>query len=104
VEWICHESAWAAIRGWKRHVRSSVVHILALSYYIFTAMLAKAALSKNRQVRLQAQIDRRNHEIALLQELRSALKVLESAKYPTIQFRHITSSQKAYYCGFALRF
>jgi hypothetical protein len=31
-------------------------------------MLARAALSKNRQVRLQAQIDRRDHEIALLHE------------------------------------
>ncbi len=48
-------------RGWKRRVRSSVLHILALSHYTFTAMLARAALSKNRQVRLQAQIDRRNH-------------------------------------------
>ena len=41
-------------RGWKRRVRSSVLHILALSHYTFTALLAKAALSKNRQVRLQA--------------------------------------------------
>ena len=55
-------------RGWKRRVRSSVLQILALSHYTFTALLARAALSKNRQVRLQAQIDRRNHEIALLQE------------------------------------
>ncbi len=46
--------------GWKRRVRSSVLHILAVSHYTVTALLAKAALSKNRQVRLQAQIDRRN--------------------------------------------
>ncbi len=55
-------------RGWKRRVRSSVLHIFALSHYTFTALLAKAAQSKNRQVRLQAQIDRRDREIALLQE------------------------------------
>ncbi len=55
-------------RGWKHRVRSSVLHILALSHYTFTVLLARAALSKNRQVRLQAQIDRRNREIALLQE------------------------------------
>ena len=55
-------------RGWKHRVRSSVLHILALSHYSFTVLLARAALSKNRQVRLQAQIDRRNHEITLLQE------------------------------------
>ncbi len=55
-------------RGWKRRVRSSVLHILALGHYTFTALLAKAAQSRNRQVRLQAQIDRRDREIALLQE------------------------------------
>ena len=55
-------------RGWKRRVRSSVLHILALSHYTFTALLARAALSKNRQVRLQAQIDRLSQESALLQE------------------------------------
>ncbi len=55
-------------RGWKRRVRSSALHILALSHYTFTALLARAAQSKNRQVRLQAQIDRRDREIALLHE------------------------------------
>ena len=55
-------------RGWKRRVRSSVLHILALSHYTFTVLLARAANSKNRQVRLCARIDRRDREIALLQE------------------------------------
>ncbi len=55
-------------RGWKRRVRSSVLHILALSHYSFTVLLARAANSKSRQVRLRAQIDRRDSEIALLQE------------------------------------
>jgi transposase InsO family protein len=55
-------------RGWKHRVRSSVLHILALSHYTFTVLLARAANSKNRQVRLRAQIDRRDNEIALLQE------------------------------------
>ncbi len=55
-------------RGWKRRVRSSVLHILALSHYTFTALLARAAQSKNRHIRFQARIDRRDREIALLQE------------------------------------
>ncbi len=55
-------------RGWKCRVRSSILHILALSHFAFTALLARAAQSKNRQVRLRAQIDRRDREIALLQE------------------------------------
>ncbi len=57
-------------RGWKRRVRSSILHILALGHYSFTVLLARTALSRHRQVRLQAQIDRLNHEIALQEELR----------------------------------
>ena len=58
-------------RGWSRRAKSAILHILALSHYTFTVLLARAALSRNRQVWLQAQIDRRNHEIAVLeQELR----------------------------------
>ncbi len=30
-------------RGWKRRVRSSVLHILALSHYTFTGLMAEAA-------------------------------------------------------------
>ena len=55
-------------RGWKHRARSSVLHILALSHYTFTALLAKAAQSKNRHIHLQARIDRRDREIAMLQE------------------------------------
>ena len=40
-------------RGWKPRVRSSVLQILALGHYTFTALLAKVAHSKNRQIRLQ---------------------------------------------------
>ncbi len=54
--------------GWNRRAKSAILHILALSHYTFTALLARAALRKNHQVRLRAQIDLRNHEIALLQE------------------------------------
>ncbi len=55
-------------RGWNRRAKSAILHILALSNYTFTALLARAAQSKNRQVRLQGQIDRRDREIALLHE------------------------------------
>ncbi len=55
-------------RGWKRRVRSSVLHILALSHYTFTAMPARAANQRNRRARLQAEIERLSYEIALLQE------------------------------------
>jgi hypothetical protein len=55
-------------RGWNRRAKSAILHILALSHYTFTVLLARAANSKNRQVRLRARIDRRDREIALLQE------------------------------------
>ena len=55
-------------RGWNRRAKSAILHILALSHYSFTMLLARAALSKNRPVRLRAQIDRRDREIALLHE------------------------------------
>ena len=29
-------------RGWKRRVKSSILHILALSHYTFTALVARA--------------------------------------------------------------
>ena len=35
-------------RGWKRRVRSSVLHILALSHYAFTAMVARASNDRDR--------------------------------------------------------
>ena len=30
-------------RGWKRRVKSSILHILALSHYTFAALVARAA-------------------------------------------------------------
>ena len=68
-------------RGWKRRVRSSVLHILALSHYTYTSLLARAANSTNRQVRLRAQLDRRDNEIVLLQvELRIKGSVATTAE------------------------
>ncbi len=55
-------------RGWRRRGRSSVLHILALSHYTFTAMVARASNDRHRRTRLQSEIDRLRHETALLQE------------------------------------
>ncbi len=55
-------------RGWKRRVKSSILHILALSHYTFTAMVARASNDRNRRTRRRAEIDRLNHELALLRE------------------------------------
>ncbi len=34
-------------RGWKRRVKSSILHILALSHYTFTADLARTATERS---------------------------------------------------------
>ncbi len=74
-------------RGWKHRVRSSVLHILALSHYTFTALLAKAALSKNRQVRLQV----REHRIATVAARReNALEVRRSRGSLEGRYRDLT--------------
>ena len=36
------------LRGWKRRVKSSIVHILALSHYSFTALLAQTSRRSRR--------------------------------------------------------
>ncbi len=42
-------------RGWKRRVKSSILHILALSHYAFTALVARAANDRHRRTRLRAE-------------------------------------------------
>ncbi len=55
-------------RGWRRHTKSAIVQILALSHFTFTAMVAREANERHRQARFRAAIDRLTHELALLQE------------------------------------
>ena len=71
-------------RAWKHRVRSSVLQILALSHYTFTVLVARAAQNSNRQVRLQARIDRQDREIALLQE---ELRI-KDARMERVLWRH----------------
>ncbi len=53
-------------RGWNRRAKAAILHILALSHYAFTAMVARAANDRDRRTRRRAEIDRLEHEIALL--------------------------------------
>ena len=55
-------------RDWNSRTKSAIVQILALSHYAFTAMLARGANSQRRTTRLRAELDRLEHELALLQE------------------------------------
>ncbi len=55
-------------RGWNRRAKSAILHILALSHYTFTALVARATNDRHRRTRRRAEIDRLEHEIALLTE------------------------------------
>jgi DNA-binding transcriptional regulator YiaG len=55
-------------RGWNRRVKAAVLQVLALSHYGFTTLLAQAAHDRNRRTRWQAEIERLEYDLALLQE------------------------------------
>ena len=80
-------------RGWNRWARSAILHILALSHYAFTAMVARAANERSRRTRLRAEIDRLNHELALLrEELR--IKNARMERVPPHQRPHYTPVER----------
>jgi transposase InsO family protein len=49
-------------------VKSSILQILALGHYTFTAVLARAAHARDRRIRGRAEVDRLTGEIAFLRE------------------------------------
>lgn len=55
-------------KGWKKHVRSAVLHVISLAQYATTYTRAWAADSFNGRVRLKAELDWASHQIALLHE------------------------------------
>ena len=55
-------------KGWKGHVRSAVLHVISLAQYTTIYTRGWAADSSNQRVRLQAELDRANQEIAFLRE------------------------------------
>jgi len=55
-------------KGWKHHVRSAVLHVISLARYATVYTRSWAADSTNTRLRLKAQLDRANQEIALLRE------------------------------------
>jgi putative transposase len=55
-------------RSWNRRTKAAILQILALGHYAFNAMVARAANERSRRTRFRAEIDRLNHELALLRE------------------------------------
>ena len=55
-------------RSWDTHVKSAILHIVALAQYALTYSRSWAADSTNQRVRLKAENDRMMQEVALLRE------------------------------------
>lgn len=52
--------------SWTKHVRSAVLHVISLAQYAAVYTRSWAVDSMNGRVRLRAELDRANQEIALL--------------------------------------
>ena len=55
-------------KGWGAHVKSAILHIIALAQYALTYSRSWAADSSNQRVRLKAECERLEQEVALLRE------------------------------------
>ncbi len=55
-------------KSWTKHVRSAVLHVISLAQYAAVYTRSWAVDSMNGRVRLRAELDRANQEIALLRE------------------------------------
>ena len=55
-------------KGWRRHVRSAMLHVISLAQYATAYTHGWAANSVNTRIRLKAELERANQEITLLHE------------------------------------
>jgi len=55
-------------KRWGTHVKSAILHVIALAQYALTYSRSLAADSSNERVRLKAENDRLTQEVALLRE------------------------------------
>ena len=67
-------------KGWKKQVRSAVLHVLSRAQYVTAYTRGWAADSVNTRVRLKAEVDRANQELLLLREairIKDAISLLQ---------------------------
>ena len=55
-------------RSWDTHVKTAILHVVALARYALTYSRSWAADSTNQRIRLKAENDRFRQELALRQE------------------------------------
>ena len=71
-------------KSWTKHVRSAVLHVISLAQYAAVYTRSWAVDSMNGRVRLRAELDRANQEIALL---RDAIRIKDARMARIAPFR-----------------
>ena len=80
-------------KGWTRHVRSALLQAISLAATAWTLARGRAATSRRRRERLQAELDRAHAEIALLkEELR--IKDARWSRLPSRRRPHYTAVER----------
>ena len=55
-------------RGWSKHIKSSLVHAIALAATALTEAWSRAAAGCSKDTRVEAELDRAKTEVAMLRE------------------------------------
>ena len=75
-------------RGWPSRVKSAIVQVISLAQYATVCTQGWAANSVNPRLRLKAELDRDNQEIALLRE---------EMRIKDARMRHLPPNQRPHY-------
>ena len=79
-------------KGWQRHVRSAVLHVISLAQYATVYTRSWAVNSMNGRVRLKAERDRLLQELALEREA-SRIKDARMGRIPAQRRPHYLPSE-----------
>jgi hypothetical protein len=80
-------------KGWHRHVRSAVLHVISLAQYATVYTRSWAVDSRNARVRLRAEKDRLMEHVALLRE-EIRIKDARMARIAALRRPHYPSTER----------
>jgi transposase-like protein len=80
-------------RAWPRTVQAALLHVIALAHYALAYTRGWAAISSNQRVRLAAEVDQLEQEVALLRE-EIRLKDARLARIPPGERPHYQPSER----------
>ena len=80
-------------KHWQRSVQAAMVHVIALAHYAMIYTRSWAADSRNARVRLQANVDRLEQEVALQHE-EQRIKDARVARIPPHRRPHFSPTER----------